>query len=193
MLIKLKRIHKRSKLFSRNEDGATAIEFAFVAIPFFALIFAIIELAIIFFINSALSNAVSEAGRVIRVGQFQNCGAEDRFKALVCENMSELGQCSQNLVVNVISEPSFNDVVVPDNRNVTIDPATGEPVLPADSFDQADASTPVVVSATLYYRLALPPQLTRLESIPNTGLRILKSTTAFRTEPFPASSTCGLS
>jgi len=80
-----------AKRFINDEDGATAIEFAFVALPFFALLFGIMELAIVFFINSALTHATSEAGRLIRVGNFQACGGADQFKALVCENMKGLG------------------------------------------------------------------------------------------------------
>ena len=56
-----------AKRFTRNEDGATAIEFAIVALPFFALLFGILELAVVFFINSALVQATAEAGRVLRV------------------------------------------------------------------------------------------------------------------------------
>ncbi len=35
--------------YRRDSKGATAIEFAFVALPFFALLFAIIETALVFF------------------------------------------------------------------------------------------------------------------------------------------------
>jgi len=67
-----------AKRFRKNEDGATAIEFAFVALPFFALLFGIMELAIVFFINSALVHSTSEAGRHIRVGNFQKVPASRR-------------------------------------------------------------------------------------------------------------------
>jgi len=85
-----------AKRFKKNEDGATAIEFAIVALPFFTLLFGIMELAIVFFVNSALVHATSEAGRHVRVGNFQACGGADQFKALVCENMKGLGSNSAN-------------------------------------------------------------------------------------------------
>jgi len=87
--------------FKKDEDGATAIEFAFVALPFFALLFGIMELAIVFFINSALVHATSEAGRHVRVGNFQACGGADQFKALVCGNMRGLGNCWKNVRIDV--------------------------------------------------------------------------------------------
>lgn len=186
----------RARRFSKNQDGATAIEFAFVAIPFFALIFAIIELAIIFFINSAMSNAVSEAGRLVRVGQFQGCGGAEEFKTLVCDNMSGLGQCTQNLRVDVLSEPEFSNISVPDT-DIPDEDDMGNPI-PPGTFTPEDgtfstniqASVPVVIQATFYYKLALPPQLTRLESSAGTGTRVLKSVTAFRTEPYPPNAPC---
>jgi len=179
----------RMKRFSKDNEGATAIEFALVALPFFALVFAIIELAVIFFISSALNHAVSETGRLLRVGQFQNCGGAPVFKAHVCDNMNNLGQCRNNLSIDVVSEPQFSQITLPDPQEPVTDPA-GDTTTPDGTYDSPAASTPVVIRATFHYRLALPPQLTRLETTPGTGTRILKATTAFRTEPFPDSSSC---
>jgi len=189
----VRRAHNRSKRFTKNHDGATAIEFALVALPFFALLFAIIELAIVFFVNSALNNATSEAGRLIRVGQFQNCGGAVRFKELVCENMGGLGNCETNLTVDVISGPSFAGITIPEPPELVDDGITDgkfTKIAPVGGFDEAAASTPVVVHSTFFYRLVLPPQLTRLETNPGSGIRLLNSTTAFRTEPFPPSGSC---
>lgn len=183
-----KRVLVRTQKFSKNQEGATAIEFALVAIPFFAIVFAIIELAIIFFISSTLNHAVSETGRLIRTGNFQNCG-QDLFKELVCDNMAGLAGCSNNLTLDVLSQPEFQQIQVPDQRPLE-DDGVNEPTAPDGAFDSAPASTPVVVQATFYYKLALPPQLTRLESIPGSGLRVIRATTAFRTEPFPPSTEC---
>lgn len=183
--------------FRKEEDGATAIEFAFVALPFFALLFGIIELAIVFFISSSLTHATSEAGRIIRVGNFQACGAEDEFKALVCSNMKGLGNCWKNVRIDVVDGASFKTITMPT-------PPAPEPRDPDKSGDdaipqtpngsvstQADvAGTPLVVRSILFYRLALPPALTRLESPGTPGVRVLSATTAFRNEPFPASGTC---
>ena len=186
-------ITKRIRRYLSQDEGATAIEFALVAIPFFSLIFAIIELSIIFFINSVLTHATSESGRLIRIGQFQNCGGATAFKQLVCNEMNNLGNCQQNLRVDVVSEPTFSAIMPP---NTNVPPPT--PGMPAPPFMPPDgtftpgivASQPVVVRSTFYYRLALPPQLTQLESTRGTGIRELRSVTAFRTEPFPPSTAC---
>ncbi|HEY1312044.1 MAG TPA: TadE/TadG family type IV pilus assembly protein, partial [Pseudolabrys sp.] len=51
--------------FARRQDGSAAIEFAFIAAPFIALTFAILETALVFFAGQTLETAVSEAGRLI--------------------------------------------------------------------------------------------------------------------------------
>ena len=49
----------------KREDGTVAIEFAFVAMPFFALLVATIETSLIFFAGQTLETAVADAGRMI--------------------------------------------------------------------------------------------------------------------------------
>ena len=55
--------------FRKNQDGATAVEFAMVSIPFLGLLFAIFETAFVFFVTEALESAVADAARTIMTGQ----------------------------------------------------------------------------------------------------------------------------
>lgn len=187
-----RRLYRRLRGFRKAEDGATAVEFAFVAIPFFMLVFAIIELAIIFFVSSTMTHAVGTVARDIKTGSFQSCGGAAKFKEDVCSKMKGLANCSKNLRIDVISEPSFRTVTFEplaaenkdDDGNPTDAPEGEWPAAPTAGGD------PVVIRAAFYYKLALPPQLTRLESSPGTGVRLLSTTTAFRNEPFGAGQTC---
>jgi len=184
-----------AKRFQKNEDGATAVEFAIVALPFFALLFGILELAIVFFVNSALVHATADAGRKIRTGNFQACGAENEFKALVCAEMDNMASCWNNLRIDVVTGPDFKTIAVPSA------PAPQEPVTDASGnttvpptpngvYNANSAGDPLVIRSTFYYRLALPPLLTRLDNPKGSGVRVLTATTAFRNEPFPVSGTC---
>jgi len=176
-----KRLYNKAKTYHENNEGVAAIEFAFLAIPFFMLLFGIIELAVIFFINSTMTHSVAEAGRQIRTGNFQACGGADEFKQLVCANMDNIGDCAANLRVDVISAPTFKSIVVP------------EPEWPqnlAGNYQNTNAGDPVVVRALFYYKLALPAEFTRLETTGTPGYRLLESATAFRNEPFPAPGAC---
>jgi Flp pilus assembly protein TadG len=49
----------------RQQGGAAAVEFDLVAAPFLALVFAIIETAIVFFAGQALETAASDSSRLI--------------------------------------------------------------------------------------------------------------------------------
>lgn len=185
-----------ARRFKKDEDGATAVEFAFVALPFFMLLFGILELAIVFFVNSALVHATSEAGRVLRTGNFQACGAEDEFKAIVCDNMKGMASCWKNVRIDVVEGDSFKTIALPATPppEDRIAGQTGQdaiPQTPNGTFSANDAGDMMVVRSTFYYPLALPAMLTRLDSPKGSGVRTMTATTAFRNEPFPTSGTCG--
>lgn len=184
-----------AKRFKKEDDGATAVEFAFVALPFFALLFGIMELAIVFFVNSALVHSTAEAGRLIRVGNFQACGGADEFKALVCGNMKGMANCWKNVRIDVVEGDSFKTIALP----------AIPPVQPRDNTQSGDAAIPqtangvynanasgdiMIIRSVLHYRLALPPLLTRLDNPAGSGARTMVATTAFRNEPFPENGTC---
>lgn len=180
-----KRALNQVRRFRTDKDGATAIEFAFLAIPFFMLLFAILELAIIFFISSTLSHAVGEAGRLIRVGNFQSCG-QAAFKTEVCSRMNAIGSCEDSLRIDVVSQPTFNAITLVDPPLPPVAvPGTPPPAIPNGQFEDTVAGSPVVVRALFYHKLLLPPELTRLENIKGSGSHVVNATTAFRNEPFP--------
>ena len=57
--------------FVRAQDGATAVEFALVALPFLALAGATLEAGVTYFGQEILQQATTDAGRQIYTGQFQ--------------------------------------------------------------------------------------------------------------------------
>jgi len=183
---------RRFRWYLKNREGTAAIEFAILAIPFFMLLFAILELAVVFFINSTLNHAVSEAGRQIRVGSFQACGTQASFKQLVCANMQGLGNCEKRLRIDLVSGNTFNAITLPDPPappEPDPDDATAEDIANGDWVNTV-ATAPVVVRGLYYHKLVLPPQLTRLENVQGRGIRVLSAMTAFRNEPFPAPGAC---
>jgi Flp pilus assembly protein TadG len=184
---------RRIRRYLKNREGTAAIEFAILAVPFFMLIFAVLELAIVFFINSTLNHAVSEAGRQIRTGNFQACGTQAQFKQLVCANMSGLGNCEKRLRIDVVSDSSFGAITLAEPPEPPepdpSDPAATDDI-PNGDWENTAASVPVVVRGLYYHKLVLPPQLTRLETMEGKGIRLLSATTAFRNEPFPAPGAC---
>src|SRR5690606_22221945 len=62
--------------FARNADGAVAIEFAALIIPFCLLVFAILESCISFAAQQILSNATDDVARQFRTGQIRQADLE---------------------------------------------------------------------------------------------------------------------
>ena len=67
---------RAARRFARQQDGAAAVEFALVALPFLALTFAILETALVFFAGQTLEAAATDAGRLIMTGQAQTAGLQ---------------------------------------------------------------------------------------------------------------------
>jgi len=174
------------KKYRDDKEGATALEFAILAVPFLSLLFAIVELAIIFFLNSSLTHSMNEAARDIRTGEFQNsCGGADAFKTRICDRLS-IGSC-ENLRIDVVSSPSgrFQPNLLPPTP-IDEDPANpGNPQRLPDNYVPTVARSVVVVRAQYYHKLAFPGSMTRLANQPG-NYRLVTSSTAFRNEPFPS-------
>src|SRR5688572_33004714 len=86
----------RGRNFVRDERGVTAIEFGILALPFFTIIFAIIETTMVFFAGQVLDSAVEDASRMIRTGRAQTAGYSlTNFRTLMCGYTFGLfGDCS---------------------------------------------------------------------------------------------------
>lgn len=85
----------------RSSEGATAIEFAILAIPFLIIVFATFETFIAFTGEQLVANAVDNMGRRIRTGQITfNMGRttdmkEIEFRREFCRQISIMVACSQ--------------------------------------------------------------------------------------------------
>jgi Flp pilus assembly protein TadG len=108
--------------FGRNRRGSAVVEFALVAPVFFALLFAIIETALMFFASQVLETITQNGARMISTGQAQSgqvvsCQVsgvstpctQASFKTYVCSQIPALFNCT-NLYVDVESYPSFSNV-----------------------------------------------------------------------------------
>ena len=72
---------KALRRFRRNRRGSAAVEFALVAPMFFALLFAIIETAIVFFAGQVLETVTQNSARMIMTGQAQSGRAHGQSRA----------------------------------------------------------------------------------------------------------------
>ena len=175
---------RRLRDFARDRAGTAAIEFAFVAFPFLLMLFAVIELALVFLLSTSLEAAGERASREIRTGQFQTASqTAANFKTKVCGGMTWLaGNCSTALSVDVRTYTSYS-LVQPLSPVKTVD---GKQV-----FDDAEIqfatnippSTIVVVRSYYKWPLISPLMnqgLVRLDG----GIALVSSTQTFMTEPY---------
>ena len=165
--------------FIRHQDGATAVEFAMVAAPFLAMMFAIIETALVFFAGQALETAGADSARLIMTGQAQTQGFDQTaFKNAVCGKIYGLFDCAAGLYVDVKNYSSFSAI----NTNKPID-ASGN--LQTGTFGYQPGGPGDIVVVRLMYQWPVYVSLLGLNLADSAGSkRLLMSTIAFRNEPY---------
>ena len=94
--------------FISHRKAATTVEFGLLAAPFLALIFAILQTAILFFAGQALETAAATSARLILTGQAQTQGwTAAQFKQQVCNTITGLFNCQSGVYVDVETYSSF--------------------------------------------------------------------------------------
>jgi Flp pilus assembly protein TadG len=170
----------RSRLirrFARHQDGSSAVEFSLVAMPFLALLFAIIETAMVFFAGQTMEAAVADSARLIMTGQAQSQGfSASDFKTQVCNRIFGLFDCAGQMYVDVKSYSSFTAVN-------TTPPVANKTFNTSMSYSPGTVGDIVVVS--LYYQWPIYVSLlgNNLDNL-NGGNRLLTATSVFRVEPY---------
>ena len=165
--------------FRRDETGVTAVEFGLVALPFFALMFAILETALVFFAGQTLETAVSNAARLIRTGQAQQQGFDaNDFKDQICVLVMSLFDCDAKLVFDVRTYETFDSVNL-------LKPVDEDGNLVTDFIYEPGQGGEIVVVRAFYEWPTFSSLLGLDLSNMANGTHLLSATAAFRNEPFP--------
>lgn len=172
------------KRFRRDRDGATAVEFALISVPFFGLLFAIIETGLVFFTGQVMESAATASGRLIMTGQIakiaDNTQKVNTFKTAFCANISWFMKCS-DIYYDVQAYTTFSgaDLSMP-IKNGAFD-STNLP-----RFSPGTTGQIVVVRA--YYPRKIYLDYMSLMGGSNGALtgnvRLLVATSVFKNEPF---------
>ena len=169
-------LRKTLRRFRRSRRGSAAVEFALVAPVFFALLFAIIETAIVFFAGQVLETIAQNSARMIMTGQAQTAGyTQAQFQTYVCGQIPALFTCG-NVHVDVESYSQFSSVTI----NSHVDSSCNFTTM---QYSPGGPGDTVVVQ--LFYQW--PLFVTGLGyNITNcgSGKRLLIATAAFRNEPY---------
>ena len=177
----------RRRRFTRDERGATAVEFGLLALPFFMIIGAILETSVVFLSGQVLDSAVQDVSRLIRTGQIRELGINSvsTFKARVCDRLYGLfSNCNGlHVEVNVVTNFSSATISPPvDTAACSLDKTKCNWNRP-ESFSPGQGSSIVVVQ--VYYKW---PVVVGLGGY-NVGnlsdsTRLMGGTTILRNEPF---------
>ena len=166
--------------FAGRQDGVAAIEFGIVAAPFLALMFAIMETALVFFASQTLETAVADSSRLIMTGQAQTQTFDAaRFKTAVCSKINGLFDCTGGLYVDVQKYSSFGSV---DNSS----PVDSNGNLKTSSFGYVPGGPGDIVVVRLMYQWPVYASVLgfNLSNLGGGSTRLLMATAAFRNEPY---------
>lgn len=103
-------------LFRKREDGATAVEFALVVLPFFGLVFAVLELAIFFFASRFLEEGLFKASRKVLTLQLSQAAICPTFQSAVED---ELKDWLSPITLDIRTGSSFSAIGPPQNPSAS--------------------------------------------------------------------------
>lgn len=161
----------------RETDGAIAVEFAILALPFFLLTFAVLETASVFIGELTLENAVARVGRTVRTGEVAGDQlSSDEVRKRVCEAVPIKINC-EKLQVDLKSYTRFSEIP-------TTIPIKGG-VLDVGSFTYERGTPGQIMALRAFYEWPIHTDLMRtyLSNIPD-GNHMLVAVDVFKTEPF---------
>ena len=178
-----------ARRWRRDDSGVTAIEFAFVAMPFILLLFGIMSVCLFYFANFSIENAVWQAARAIRTGQLQqsqgayagavtNADRKTAFKKALCDRAPTFLDCQSKAVVIVQSNANFSGISEPScaSNGTMINDA-------AAAFDAGAGSSVVLVTVCYAWESGGKLPFFKMGNLSD-GSLLMQASVAFRSEPF---------
>ena len=188
--ILMARLRCSRERFVNSERGATAVEFAMVAGPFFLILGVIIETGLMLFSEYALQSAVSDSGRLLRTGQAQNSNfSAATFKAAICSTAGVLIDCDNKVTVYVNhSGQTFAQLSAMIPSFLSIGPTISNQPYPV-TYSCGGPLQPVAVVATYDWYFSMVG-MNYLGNIMSNSARRLVGFAIFLNEPYNATGSC---
>lgn len=170
----------RRASWRRDQRGSALIEFALVAPIFFVLLFAIFEVALVFFAGQVLENGLQQTARKMYTHEAADTNmTKDQFVQKLCDQVSMLMDCSK-LRVNV-------SITAPGDPITIINPISADGTF-VDNFNYQNPQPQdtVVVSAFYPWPLAVTQlgyNMANIDANTPNGKYLLSAMAAFRVEP----------
>lgn len=164
--------------FGRERKGSTAIEFAILAMPFFALMFAILETSLSFATQQLISNATDRISREVRTGRLKVADLNNsKLKQLVCDSIALMAppNCA-GLEVDLNNYTNFADVP-------TSVPRSGGGAIDASGFTINPGGPGTINHLRVFYPFPVLTDFMRAYGNAD-GKTLLLATATWRNEPF---------
>lgn len=187
-------IQRFRQRLSRDDNGATAVEFGLVCLPFMMLLFGIMSVCFYFFKTYTVENAVWTATRDMRTGAYQTASSSSayagitdplvlkrKFKEVLCSKaFLSTVDCTNDVRILVQARSNFSTIATPACL------AGGNLVSEASaeaSFDSGGASSVVLVTACYQWTFANKMPFLKFSNMTN-GARLIQGSASFRSEPY---------
>lgn len=165
----------RARSQGRWNLGVAAIEAALIMPPFLIMCFGVIEVALLYFVATALEGQVALASRQIRTGAVQESGDPvGEFQKLLCQGTTFI-KCD-DLIFDVRNFGSFGEINYPDYFDENNQP-NGNEFLPGGAGD-------IVLVRVAYKWEITTPFLNVYLGDGGGTTKLLHSAAVFKTEPY---------
>ena len=180
-----------------DASGATAVEFGLVALPFLALLAAIIQVAFVIWAQQNLDFVFQKTTRTLFTGQFQSSHAQSATAAVLLaalqSNMCGSGTTATPVVFNcsaVKIDLSLGTNFASSTPANPIDPSTGNwSSTFGTHYTCAAPGSILIATAAVKFPLFFGSLNSVFANFAD-GSKLLESTSVFRTEPYTTSSPC---
>ena len=174
----LKLLRKNLSLWGKKEDGTTAIEFSFIAVPFIMMAVGILEVSMMFAGGNLLEGAVADAARLVKTGNIQqNGGDESTFRAALCASAPVIIDCNDvEIEVIPVGSGSFFDIA---SLGAQFD---SDGNFQSRGFNAGGVNDVMLIRAVYDYEMITPLVGTIITG--GEGSMRMMSTVVFQTEPY---------
>ncbi|UJW84847.1 TadE/TadG family type IV pilus assembly protein [Devosia sp. SL43] len=180
-----RRLRQRRRDFARDERGATLIEFAILALPFFSIVGAILETSVVFLSGQVLESATQDVSRLIRTGQAQGMmSAPEDFKSRICARVYGLfPNCETDLHVEVQTITDFDSATISPPIDWSCEENCDAQWTRDEQYSSGGGGSIMMVQ--VYYKWPIMISLgdMTLGNLPG-NKRLMSASTVFRNEPF---------
>ena len=175
----LHKLQNKARRWRKREEGATAVEFALIAMVFFWVFMGIVELGMMMIFNNGLEDGVDRAARLVRTGQADKKNMTAKLlKQAICERVMLKTSCMSDLILDIRSFKDFASIKVPALKTGP----TGS--LTMSTSYQLGGPKKVVVVRAFYPWKFFTPLIGSLMHAIDGKVFILNAAMAFRNEPY---------